>query len=85
MPLANPGGSLFGAQYTVETMHAFCNGIIEIVTFLVLDNVPPSKKAALDADWPSHLIVYTNKSTRRCFPPMDFSNGITNLTKILSC
>ncbi len=81
MALANPGGSIFGASTPVETMHAFCNGIIEIVTFLVLDNVPPSKKAALDAVAITFDCIHKQKHPKM-FPAMDFSNGITNLTKI---
>ena len=38
---------IFGAM-TVKTMHAFCKGLIDHVTFLVLDNIPASRKAALD-------------------------------------
>jgi len=48
MQLADPAvRGIFGAT-PVETMHAFCKGMIEMVTFLVLENVPTSKKAALD-------------------------------------
>ena len=65
----------------VETMHAFRKGIIEMVTFLVLDNVPPSKKASLD-----RLAIkfhHSHRQThRKMYPSTDFSNGITNLTKI---
>jgi hypothetical protein len=32
-----------------ETMHAYCNGMIEVVNLLVLKNVPATKKATLDA------------------------------------
>jgi hypothetical protein len=47
MPLADPIRGIFGAT-PVETMHAFCKGVIEVVTFLVLDNVPKKQKAALE-------------------------------------
>ena len=47
VPLADPVRGIFGAT-PVETMHALRKGIIEMVTFSVLDNVPASKKAQLD-------------------------------------
>ena len=62
-------------------MHAFRKVVIENVTFLVLDNVPASKKAAFD-----NLAIAFHKSHRQTFrkeyPATDFSNGVTNLTKI---
>jgi hypothetical protein len=80
VPMADPVRGIFGAT-PVETMHAFRKGIIEMVTFLVLDNVPPSKKAALDS-----LAIkfhHSHRQThRKMYPSTDFSNGITNLTKI---
>jgi hypothetical protein len=55
--------------------------MIEVVTFLVLENVPPSKLAALDA-----LAIRFHKTHRQTirntYPATDFSQGITNLTKI---
>ena len=45
--LADPVQGIFGAT-PVKTVHAFCKGLIEHVTFLVLDNIPVSCKAALD-------------------------------------
>ena len=80
MPLADPERGIFGAT-PVETMHAYRKGIIEMVTFLVLDNVPASKKALLD-----NLAFKFHKSHRQTwrgnFPATDFTNGITNVTKI---
>ena len=80
MPLADPIRGIFGAT-PVETMHAFRKGVIEVVTFLVLTNIPPTKKAALDV-----LAIRFHKSHRqtyrKAYPATDFSNGITNLTKI---
>ena len=80
VPLADPIRGIFGAT-PVETMHALRKGIIEMVTFSVLDNVPASKKAQLDT-----LAVRFHKThrqtCRKTFPATDFSNGITNLTKI---
>ena len=48
IPQADPMRGIYGTT-PVETMHAFRKGMIEVVTFLVLKNVPPSKSAALDA------------------------------------
>jgi Plavaka transposase len=80
VPMADPVRGIYGAT-PVETMHAFRKGMIEVVTFLVLDNVPPSKLAALDA-----LAIRFHKShrqtIRKTFPATDFSQGITNLSKI---
>jgi hypothetical protein len=80
VPLADPIRGIFGAT-PVETMHAFRKGVIEVVTFLVLDNIPKKQKAALD-----RLAVRFHKSHRqsyrKAYPATDFSNGITNLTKI---
>ncbi len=39
VPLADPIRGIFGAT-PVKTMHAFCKDVIEVVTFLILDNVP---------------------------------------------
>jgi hypothetical protein len=77
MPMADPVRDIFDA-----TLHAFCKGLIEKVTFVVLQNVPGArKKAALDA-----LAVHFHQSHRQTYrkacPATDFSNGITNLTKI---
>ena len=76
----DPSRGIFGAT-PVETMHGYRKGMIEVVTFMVLENVPKSKKAVLD-----QLAVVFHKSHRqthrKAFPATDFSNGITNLTKI---
>ena len=76
----DPTRGIFGAT-PVETMHGYRKGMIEVVTFMILENVPSSKKAALD-----HLAVTFHKSHRqthrKAFPATDFSCGITNLTKI---
>jgi hypothetical protein len=48
MHLGDPTCGIMGAT-PVDTMHVLRNGIISVVTFLVLENVPASKKAALDA------------------------------------
>ena len=80
VPLADPVRGIFGST-PVETMHTFRKGMIEMVTFLVLENVPTSKKAALD-----RLAIRYHKTHRqtyrKVYPATDFSNGITNLTKI---
>ena len=83
MPLAGPIRGIFGAT-PVEIMHTFCKGVIEVVTFLVLDNVPKKQKQlALD-----RLAVRFHKLHRqsycKAYPATDFSNGITNLTKIFA-
>ncbi len=80
VPLAEPQRGIFGAT-PVETMHACCKGMIEVVTLFVLKNVPAIKKAALDA-----IAVHFHKTHRQMhgkkYPATDFSNGITNLTKV---
>lgn len=80
MHLGDPTRGIMGAT-PVDTMHVLRNGIISVVTFLVLENVPASKKAALD-----NLAVGFHKkhrqTCRKFYPATDFSNGITNLTKI---
>ena len=43
--MADPVRGIFGAT-PVETLHAFCKGLIEKVIFLVLQNVPARKDAA---------------------------------------
>jgi hypothetical protein len=76
----DPTRGIFGAT-PVETMHGYQKGMIEVVTFMILDNIPPRQKAALD-----RLAVQFHKSHRqthrKTYPATDFSNGITNLTKI---
>ena len=78
--LADHVRGIFGAT-PVETMHAFRKGLIEHVTFLVLDNVPASRKAALDT-----LAVQFHQRHRQTYrsryPATDFSRGVTNLTKV---
>ena len=80
VPMADPVRGIFGAT-PVETMHALRKGIIELVTFCVLEHVPARQKAKLD-----ELAVHFHKSHRqtyrKVYPATDFSNGITNLTKI---
>ena len=77
---ADSSRGIFGAT-PVETMHVFCKGLIEYVTFFVLENVPVSRKAAID-----RLAIQfhqTHRQThRKAYPGTDFSRGITNLTKI---
>ena len=78
--IADPIRGIMGSTPT-EIMHVFRGGMIAVVTYLVLENVPDSKKAALD-----HLAIrYHNKHRQTCrklYPATDFSTGITNLTKI---
>ena len=58
---AGPVHGIFGAT-PVETMHAFRKGMLEYVTYLVLKNVPPSKKAAFD-----NLAIVFHKSCRQTY------------------
>ena len=78
--MADPDRGIFGAT-PVETLHAFRKGLVEMITFVVLDNVPASKKAALNC-----LALRFHKSHRQTFrskfPSTTFWNGITNITKI---
>jgi len=80
VPMADPVRGIFGST-PVETMHAFRKGMIEVVTFLVINNVPVSKKAALDSMAVSFHQTH-RQTIRKAYPATDFSNGITNLTKI---
>jgi hypothetical protein len=43
--IADPVRGTMGATPPTEIMHVFRNGMIAIVTYLVLENVPDSKKA----------------------------------------
>ena len=78
--MADPLRGIFVSS-PVDTMHCFRKGMIEQVTFLVLKNVPVSKKAALD-----RLAIQFHKRNRQTYrkqyPATDFTIGITNLTKI---
>jgi hypothetical protein len=47
VPLADPVRGIFGATQ-IEAMHTFCKGLVETVTYLVLDNVPASKLAVFE-------------------------------------
>ncbi len=80
VPLADPQCGIFGATPT-ETMHAYRKRMMEVVTLFVLKNVPAPKKAALNA-----IAVHSHKTHRQTYrkkyPATDFSNGITNSTKI---
>ena len=46
MAMADPDRGIFGAT-PVETLHAFRKGLVEMVTHIVIDNVPPSKKGSI--------------------------------------
>ena len=65
----------------MEIMHAFCKGLIEYVTYFVLENVPVSRKAAIDR-LAIHFHHNHRQTYRKAYPATDFSQGITNLTKI---
>ena len=76
---ADPVRGIFGAT-PVETMHAFSKGILEHVTYLVLTNVPASKKAAFD-NLPIGFHKSHRQTYRKVYPSTDLTNGVTNLTK----
>ncbi len=76
VPMADPVRGIFGPT-PVETLHAFCKGLIEMVTYLVLENVPANKKATLDA-----LAIRFHTTCRKDDPSTDYSPGITNKTKV---
>jgi hypothetical protein len=78
--LADHVQGIFGAT-PVETVHAFRKGLIEHVTFLVLENVPASRKAALD-NLAIQFHQQHRQTYRRRYPATDFSRGVTNLTKV---
>ena len=65
----------------VETIHAFYKDLIEHVTFLELDNITASRKAALNT-----LAVQFHQRHRQTYhtryPASHFSRGVTNLTKV---
>ena len=65
----------------VKTKHAFRKGLIDHVTFLVLDNVPASRKAALDT-LAVQLHQRHRQTYRSTYPATNFSCGVTNLTKV---
>ena len=77
---ADPTRGVFGAT-PVETMHAFRKGLIEYVTYFVLESVPASRKAAIDR-LAIHFLHSHCQTYRKAYPATDFSHGITNLTKI---
>jgi hypothetical protein len=58
-------------------------GLVAMVTHVVIDNVPPSKKAALN-----RLALRFHKTHRQSFcssfPSTTFCNGITNISKIFA-
>ena len=80
VPMADPVRGIFGAT-PVETLHAYRKGLIEMVTYLVLENVPASKKAALDA-LAIRFHTTHRQTCRKDYPSTDYSTGITNKTKL---
>ena len=80
VPMADPVRGIFGAT-PVEMMHVLRKGIIELVTFCALEHVPARQEEKL-----YELAVKFHKSHqqtyRKVYPVTDFSNEITNLTKI---
>ena len=80
VPLADPVHGIFGAM-PIETMHAFCKGLIETGTYLVLDNVPGTKLAAFD-NLAMRFHTSHRQNIRKAYPSTDFCNGITNSSNI---
>jgi hypothetical protein len=78
--MADPDRGIFGAT-PVETLHAFRKGLVEMVIQVVIDNVPPSKKAALDR-LALHFHKTHRQSFRSSFPSTTFGKGKTNISKI---
>ncbi len=80
--LADPVRGIFGAT-PVETMHAFCKGLIEHARYFSCVGQRP-RKAALDT-----LAVQLHQQHRQTnctrYPATDFSRGVTNLTKVTAC
>jgi hypothetical protein len=82
MEMADPDrGIVFGAT-PVETLHAFHKALVEMVTHVVIDNIPPpSKTAVMD-----RFALRVHKTHRQCvfstFPSTTFCNGIANISKI---
>ncbi len=62
--LADPVRGIFSAT-PVEKKHAFCKELIKHVTFLVLDNVPTSRKAALVVK-STVLKIFASSSSESC-------------------
>jgi hypothetical protein len=72
--MADPDRSIFGAT-PVETLHAFVSkGLVEMVTHVVIDNVPQSKRQ----HWTALCCVFT-KLTGKAFlvhsHPQPFAMG----------
>ena len=80
IPLADRSRGIFGAT-PVETMHAFRKGLIEKVTLMVVDHLTAGQKALLDG-MAVQFHRRHSQSDRKSFPATDFSNGVTNLSKI---
>jgi hypothetical protein len=71
--MADPDRGIFGGT-PVKTLDAFCKGLVEMVICVVIDNVRPSKKAALD-----RLALRFHKLTGKAFAvhshPQPFAMG----------
>jgi hypothetical protein len=57
MEMADPDRGIFGGT-PVETLHPFCKGLVEMVTHVVIDNVPLSKRQ----HWTALCCVFTKLS-----------------------
>ena len=78
--MADPDRGIFGAT-PVEIRHAFRKGLVEMVTYVVIDNVLPSKNAALD-----RIALRFHKAQRQSFcnsfSSTTFCDGMANISKI---
>jgi hypothetical protein len=78
--MADPDCGIFGAT-PVETLHALRKGLVAMVTHGVIDNIRPSKKAAV-----ARLAMRFHKAHQQnfhsSFPSTTFCNGITNISMI---
>ena len=65
----------------VDPMHCFLIGLLKYIMKLAVGNLPPSKKAMLDAII-DKIFVGLRTSEKGNFPRSCFSKGFTNLTQI---
>ena len=84
VPLADPIRGIFGAM-PVETMHAFCKGVIEVVTFQVLDNVPKRHNAALARPVGSPVSQITSSVISQSLPCYGFLQWNNQFDKDFGC
>ena len=71
---------IFGATPT-DPMHAFLHGVLDYAIEVYLGWYTPKEKSIVDR-LVDRIFVTQRQSTRKTFPRVDFTNGITNLTQI---